>query len=326
MANLENTFKGKRILITGGYGFLGTNLADALSAFDCEIVRLGRTCGIKLTGRKAKIVDLAGDVCDSATWEKVLKGVDIVFHLAAQTSDKVASENVNRDFDANVRPMLNLLEICRHKGFHPSVFFSGSITQVGVPSGLPFDEKHADSPITTYDLHKLIVENYLKFYIKKGIVRGAILRLAYVYGPGPKNSAADRGVLNQMIARAIQGKNLSVWGWGNYTRDYIFVGDVVRAFLMAAVNVLKINGGHFVIGTGNGHTMSEAFKIVATRVGEVTGKTVKVTHNNLRNFPEADRYDYIVDPKLFTRATGWKPNFSLVHGIEETIKHLTQQR
>lgn len=326
MDKAGRNFKGKRVLVTGGFGFLGSNLVKALSNYDCEIVRLGKQLSPDDSAISAKVVDFFGDVRSAEVWEEALRRVDIVFHLAAQTSERVASVDVSRDFDANVRPIVHLLEVCRRKKLHPAVFFAGSITQVGVPDSLPFDEKHTDNPITTYDLHKLLAEEYLKYYIREGVVTGAVLRLAYVYGPGPKNSSSDRGVLNQMIAKAVKGKTLSVWGRGNYIRDYIFVGDVVRAFLVAAVNISKVSGRHFVIGTGKGHTISEAFGIVSQRVGQVTGKSVKVTHKNSQKLLKANRHGYLVNPKLFMTTCGWKPNFSLESGIDETIKHLVEDR
>ena len=304
---------------------MGTNLIKALGQYDCEIVRLGDHLDPDVSEKRAKVVNFSGDIRSPVVWEKALRGVDIVFHLAAQTSETKARADVVSDFAANVVPVINLLEVCKRKRWHPDVFFAGSITEVGIPIRLPFDESHSDNPATIYDLHKLIAEDYLGFYAKQGILRGTTLRLAYVYGPGPKSSTAQRGVLNKMIKMAIGGEELTVWGRGSFLRDYIFVDDVVEAFILAACHISKLNGRHFVIGTGKGYTLSEAFKMVSETAAKKTRKKVKIVHvKPPQDQTSADTSSYVVSSKLFTKLTGWKPKLSLPKGIAATADYFLE--
>jgi UDP-glucose 4-epimerase len=317
-------YKGKRLLITGGAGYLASNLVGLLREMDCFITRLDRpgTQFAPVIG-KASTQDVQGDIRERAIWEPLLVNADIVFHFAAQTSVYVADKNPIADLDVNVLPILYLLETCRQKCWHPIVIFSGTVTECGIPTRLPVDENHPDHPITIYDLHKLMAEGYLKHYTAQDVLRGAVLRLANVYGPGPKSSSADRGVLNLMIQKALKGETLTVYGDGNYMRDYVYVEDVARAFLEAGAKIDRVNGRHFVIGSGQGHTIAEAVNLVAERVALKIGQRVPVIYVEP---PEAlsqiETRNFIADTMRFSHATGWKARVPLVDGIDRTIDYL----
>jgi len=315
-------FEARHILITGSAGYLATNLIAQLQDTDCRITRLGRPGArfTPLTG-KAQVVDIEGDIRDRAVWETALANVDIVFHFAAQTSVYVAEQNPSADLDINVVPMLHLLEICRAKGICPTILFSGTVTEMGLPVSLPVDESHPDHPITVYDLHKWMAEKYLEYYTGTGIVRGCVLRLANVYGPGPRSSSADRGILNMMIRKAIQGETLTVYGNGNYSRDYIYIEDVVRAFL-AAAGIECVNGQHFVIGSGQGSTVAQAINLVADRVEKKTGQRAPVVHvDPPASLSPIEERNFVADSTRFTQATGWKASVSLIEGIDRTVDY-----
>ena len=297
-------------------------LVTLLNDIDCQIVRLDHKQPIDIPERKsAKIIDLFGDVSIKETWEKALAGIDIVFHFAAQTSVYAANENPVNDLNQNILPMVYLLETCRQQKIKPVILFSGTVTESGMPVYLPVDETHPDNPITIYDLHKLIAENYLKYYCRQSLVKGTILRLANVYGPGPKSSNSQRGILNLMVRKALQGEDLVLYGTGEYLRDYVYVQDVAMAFLNAAVNIDKLNGNHYVIGIGKGTTLAEAFNLVVEKTFARTGKKVKI--NSIKPPAELsliEKRNFIADSRRFISATGWKTNYSLVQGIEAVIQ------
>lgn len=315
-------FTAKRILITGGAGYLANSLISQLQDIDCHITRLGRSRE-KFTSVAglARIEDLVGDVRERAVWERTLEGVDVVFDFAAQTSVYVANKDARADLEANVVPLLHLLEVCRQKGTQPIVLFSGTVTEAGIPQRLPVDESPSDHPVTVYDFHKLMAENYLEYYINQGLARGATLRLANVYGPGPRSSSADRGVLNMMVRRALAGEAITVYGQGEQLRDYVFVEDVARAFVLAATSIAETNGLHFVIGSGEGHTIAEAMSIVSQRVVMKTGIEVALLHVDS---PQAqspiEARNFVADSRLFNRLTGWRARYSLAEGIDCTIE------
>lgn len=317
----NHPLKSKKLLISGGSGYLGTNLVSQLRDVSCQIVRLGRFRGKTPREDLPWLKNCVGDVREREVWEKALSGIDFVFHFAAQTSVYVANQDPSADLQANVMPMLHLLEVCREKDWKPTVLFSGTVTQAGVPQQLPVDEAHPDLPITVYDTHKLMAETYLKLYTRLGVVRGAVLRLANVYGPGPKSSQPDRGILNQIVGKALRGESLHIYGEGQYQRDYIYVDDVSSAFVAAAANIDRINGQHFVIGSGQGHTILEAFELVTECVALKTGQQLPITSIDppAKQSPIEMR-NFVADTRRFTQATGWKPKVSLAEGIDRTIK------
>jgi UDP-glucose 4-epimerase len=319
---MESSYTNKRILITGGAGYLGSGLINLLKDFNCIIVRLDhpKATFLPINGA-AHVEDVIGDVKEKEIWEKILIDVDIIFHFAAQTSTYAANENPPEDLNTNVMPILYLLEACRKQNVHPTVLFASTVTIVGIPAYLPVDEEHPEDPITIYDLHKLISEKYLKYYAKQGIIKGASLRLSNVYGPGPRSSRSDRGILNQMIRRALEGKTLTVYGKGEQIRDYIYVKDVAQAFLIAGENIKNINGQHFVIGSEQGNTIAYALGLIAERVALKTGNKVAIKHID-PPFPQSpiESRDFVANSQKFHHFTGWQPTYLLSEGIDSTIE------
>lgn len=315
-------FENKRILITGGRGYLATNLCNGLKDTSCDLRRLSRSTDSRLPmNGVVRVEDLSGDIRDRTLWERVLANVEVIYHFAAQTSVSVANENPSADSEINTWPILYLLETCRQNHWHPIVLFSGTVTETGIPSRLPVDETHPDNPLTIYDLNKLMAENYLKYYARQGTVRGATLRLSNVYGPGPASRRADRGVLNRMIRQALSGETLTIYGDGCQVRDYIYVEDVVAAFLLAGARIDALNGEHWIIGSGEGHTIAEAVNLVAERVALTTGRRVAVEHVDPPS-PQSpiETRNFVADSSRFARATGWQARVSLMEGIDRTIE------
>jgi UDP-glucose 4-epimerase len=312
-------FSGKRVLVTGATGFVGSNLVRLLCDVECDIVRVARRPAPRIDGCPARFIDLAGDIRDAGIWPRALEGVDVVFHFAAQTSVAAAHADPDADRAANVLPLLHLLDACRRAGARPTVLSAGTVTQAGVPARLPVDENHPDQPATTYDAHKLMAENHLKYHASEGLVRGASLRLANVYGPGPSGQP-DRGILNTMIRKALAGETLTIYGSGEFLRDYLYVRDAALAFLAAATRIEALNAGHWVVGTGRGHTLVDAFHLVARRAARRTGRLVGVEHVQApAPLSAIDARSFVADPSAFARATGWRARCALAGGIDRTI-------
>jgi len=326
--NISHSLTGKHILVTGGTGYLASNLIAQLQNTDCLIIRVDLPgASFKPLSGKAQLRDIEGDIRKRALWETILTDVDVIFHFAAQTSAYIAEQNPPADLDINVMPMLHLLDICREKVLIPSILFSGTVTEAGLPKYLPVNEDHPDHPITVYDLHKWIAENYLKYYVRTGVLRGAVLRLANVYGPGPKSSSTDRGVLNLMVRKALLGESLTVYGQGDYLRDYIYIEDVTRAFLQAAANIDLVSGQHFVLGTGEGYTVSQAINLVAERVAVKTGKHASVVNiEPPDSLSPIEQRNFIADTRRFAQATGWKAKIHIIEGIDRTIDYFLSEQ
>jgi nucleoside-diphosphate-sugar epimerase len=316
--------RNQTVAVTGAGGFLGGRLVDRLAAIDCRIIRLGRSPlpPVEATAT-ARVTDVIGDVTDRGAWDRLIDA-DIIFHFAAQTSGAAAASNPDADFRANVAPIRHLLAACRESGRRPIVLFAGTVTEAGVPSRLPVNEDAPDDPITIYDRHKLMAEGELKAATLAGAVRATTLRLANVYGPGARGRAGDRDVLNRMIRAALAGQPLTVYGHGGYVRDYLFIDDVIEAFLLAAVQPEHVSGRHYVIGSGSGVTIREAFELIAARVRQTTGRTVPVAlAEPAQPLSPIEQRSFIADPGRFSAATGWQPAWSLCSGIDRTIEAFT---
>jgi UDP-glucose 4-epimerase len=322
-ATMERAFTGKKLLITGSSGFLASGLITRAKEIKCQIRCITRspTAPPAMQGGRASFEHLAGDIRERRFWKKTLPDVNYVFHFAAQTSVYAADQHPAEDGEANVLPMLRLLETCREHGWRPGILFAGSVTQGGLPTTLPVNETHPDRPVTIYDWHKLLAESYLEHYVRMGWARGATLRLANVYGPGPASAKPDRGILNQMMRRALRGEPITLHGGGSQLRDYLFITDAVDAFLAAAIHLDRTNGAHFVLGSGQGHTLAQAFRLVAERAALLTGRESPITSVEApQGLSRIEERNFVADPSRFRSVTGWTPRVALAEGIDLTLK------
>jgi len=321
--SLSEFYYNKRILITGASGYIAWNLIKKLAKYNCTIICFSRNAEkIEKQSGEAKIEFIEANYLDEIVFQKAIKNVDLIYHLASQTSVYEAEKNPLIDYEANVRPMQLLLEACRIEKICPIIIFSGTSTQCGMPEKLPVDESEQDTPITTYDFHKLQAENWLKFYTRQGWVEGISFRLTNVYGPGPKSSSSDRGILNLMIKKALNGEDLTVYGTGEYIRDYIYIDDVVVAFLSAPLYINHSKGKHFVLGSGEGTTIHDAIALVSELVSLQTGNKVVVKSVELPSgLLQIEFRDFIADIRPLKQMEVINVQLSLENGIKETSKY-----
>ncbi len=313
-------YNDKTVLITGASGYIATALIEELVKCSNNIIRVSRS---KLN-RKEKCKDIQGDISKKEIWYQLLPDVDIIFHLAAQTSFYKAADNPEEDFISNFIPIKNILEASIDIGNSPFIVFSGSATQVGLPSSLPVNESHRDEPLTFYDLHKLLSEQLLEGYIRQGLARGTTLRLANIYGPGTNSSSKDRGILNRMVSRGLKGEAITIYGDGSPIRDYLFISDLVYALLAAGENQSLLNGKHFVIGYGEGISIFNAFHLVAKRILEIKGLNVDIVSiQNPEGLSSIESRDFVADNSSFRSLTKWSPTVNLSNGIDKIISSMT---
>jgi UDP-glucose 4-epimerase len=209
----------------------------------------------------------------------------------------------------------------------PAVVFASTATVYGLTERLPVDEDAECRPITVYDQHKLRAEELLQRASNEGRVAAASLRMANVYGPSPGRSvASDRGVLNAMAARALRGDGLEIFGDGQYVRDYVYLDDVVGAFLSVGAYP-ELRGQSFNVGSGTGTTLRDACTLVAERAARVGGR-----RSLLRFAPwpadadPIDRRNFTANIDRLTAACGWRPRMALRDGIDALIERLAAAR
>lgn len=300
-------FDKKNILITGAGGYIGSSVANVLTKTSCKL---------KLLTSKN------GNIRDIRMWKRMLKNTHILFHFAAQTSAKFANENPHEDLQLNVIPILHILKTCKDYRFSPIIIFSGTATEFGATKKGLISEDHIDSPITIYDIHKLTAEKYLQYYSSQLHGRSVTLRLPNIYGPGQRSSKPDRGIVNLMVKKALEGETLTIFGTGKYVRDYLFIDDAVRAFLLSCSQIHKTSSKYYVIGTGVGHTIRKMISLIQKKVSSHTHKNVNVTSVPFPSYTSAIEYrHYIANSSRFNKDTGWSATISLAQGIEKTIEY-----
>lgn len=315
-----SAFAGQTVLITGSGGLIGGAVAEALSGVDCRIIRLSRRELPPLQGR-ALVETVVGDLTKPGDWQACVAEANCIFHLAAQTSVYEARKSPGSDLTVNVMGLLNLLEAMRAARHRISLVMAGTVTEAGMPRSLPVDEKVPDRPITFYDLSKLTAENYLKLYVAEGWLSGACLRLANIYGGTASSVRADRGVLDKVLSRALNGESITIFGDGAWLRDYLFIDDAVAAFLHAGAAPQQVSGRHFIIGSGVGISLKSAFGEAVAVAAEHTGRRVPIEHAPApEGLSPIEFRNFVADIGAFSEATGWSPRFSLREGLCEALR------
>jgi len=329
MSDHLSYYKNKNILVTGATGYIGSAVIAELSSVSCKITALLKK-GEKLSANgkeKAAISSRTADIRDKKIWSVLLDKIEIVFHFAAQTSAGFANENPSLDAAANLLPVANLIEFCIKSNLRPDIVFSGTATEAGLTKEYPVNESFKDNPITVYDIHKLAAEKYLQYYSTQLKARAVTLRLANVYGPGKTPGSADRGILNAMIRRALKAEPITIYGNGNFVRDYVYIDDVRDAFLAAGARMNRLSGNYYIIGSGKGYTIKEAFSQARNIVQEKTGINCKIIHIPLpSNLSRIELRNFVADTRNFQVAAGWKPKITLEKGISLTTDYFLKEK
>lgn len=314
-------YRGKHILVTGSSGYLANNLINFLTNIECTITRVSKTGAIlSLVEGQCKITDIITDIEDEVTWQQILPNVDIIMHFAAQTNIAKADANPIEDRNNNVLPLLTLLECCRKFGHKPLVLLASTVSIFGLPEKMPVDESFPDQPLSMYEIHKLQCEQYLSYYSYHGYIKGAALRLANVYGPSAQTTLANRGIINIMIKKAMSGEALTLYDKGEFYRDYVYIDDVSRAFLIAGLQPDKINGQHFIIANGKAHSLNQAATLIASEVEQHLHQPIKIEYIDLPTSASIlDTRNFQGNISAFSQATGWQPDINFEQGINLTV-------
>jgi nucleoside-diphosphate-sugar epimerase len=311
-------FENKNVIVTGASGYIGTKLVHALKEEGAKVWGMSSKGGDHFEHIP---VDWSNFFFDEA---HMPDHIDYVFSLAAQTSAYKANENPIEDYDHSVKPLLNLLEYLKEKKQKPHIVLASSSTIHGIPNEIPVNEGHHPAPVTIYDLHKYFSELYLFHYIDEGTVTGHALRLCNIYGPGVESSSKDRGIIHFMAGKAFRGEELPVYGNGEEIRDYLYIDDLIEAMLVGAFNKEKTNGLYFVMGSGTGYKLKDAFNTVIDLAKEINPKTNSILKHvdPPQGLSPIEKRNFVADTKLFTALTGWTPKVSFEEGIKAYLHTL----
>jgi len=309
------------VLITGGLGFIGSNLAQRLINEEVNLTlftnSLENIKNIQEIKEKVKIVH--GDIRDFDKVKSIILNQDHIFHFAGQIDHLLSLENPKLDLDINCNGTLNILEACRKFNAKANIIFSSSVGVIGKAEKIPADESQRENPPSIYEIHKLTCERYMVLYNKLYNLPTTVLRFANVFGERQKMSVSNRGILNQMMRKAFLSETITIYGEGNFIRDYSYVQNYLDACICAALSE-NTKGEIYMIGSGLGLTFKDMVAILNKNVKELTGKSAEIKHVP---FPETekkiDRGDFIANCSKFKKATGWQPKISFEEGIKKTI-------
>ena len=305
--------------VIGASGYIGSKLVNKLTDSGCNVIRSSRRDTIMNGDSEFVMAEL--DSLDF--WLNIVEKSDVIIHLAGNTSINVANDNPALDLNSSVVPIYRLIEACKILRKRPRVVFASTVTAYGFTDNLPVSEATAENPESFYDLHKFFVERQLVLATKLNICDGVSLRLANVYGPSSANSSAnDRGILNKIIGLALAGDIVSLYGGGNYIRDYIYIDDVVDAFILASISSKSV-GEVFNVGSGVGTSVRDAFNAVTQEVYRQTNKIIEMKDVPWpENSPKIDMRNFTASIKKAHTCLGWSPKVSLQTGIATTVKSI----
>lgn len=316
----------KRILVTGGLGFIGSTLAIAEVKRGCRVTivdaLLPQYGGNRFNVHPVKdVVEIIiGDVRDRRLIEKLVRKKDVIYSLAGTLSHVDSMTDPFTDLDVNCVSQLSLLESC--KTFNPDavILFAGTRNQYGRAKYVPVDENHPMEPVDVNGINNIAAEWYYRLYHDVHGLRTCSLRLTNTYGPRHQMKHPRQGVLNWFIRQLIDGRAITLFGTGEQVRDVNYVDDVVRAFITASEKPQAI-GQVFNVG-GDAVSLKE---FVAKAI-LVSGKGKMRTAPFPRERKSIEIGDYVADWKKIHRVLGWRPRISLEEGIKRTIDYYQRNK
>lgn len=313
-------YRGKRVLVTGGVGFIGSNLAIRLVDAGARVVLVDSMLpayGASLDNIR-EIRDRVrvnfSDVRDQHSLSYLVQGQDVIFSLAGQVSHQDSMRDPFTDLEINCRSQLSLLECCRAGNPTARIVFASTRQLYGRPQYLPVDESHPQSPVDVNGINNLAGEMYYTLYHQVHGMSTVSLRLTNTYGPRMELASNLKGFAGIFIRKALEGEKIQIYGSGTQRRDFNHVEDVVRALLLAG-ETDAVQGGVFNLGHPEPKSLLEFVEILR-RFEEFEYELVPFP-------PEAkviDIGDYYGDFSRFREATGWVPEIDLESGLEATLR------
>jgi UDP-glucose 4-epimerase len=312
---------GARVLVTGGLGFVGSNLAARLVELGADVT-LVDTLIPSYGGNLFNIEDIrarvrvnVSDVRDPHSMQYLVQGQDFLFNLAGQTSHLDSMLDPFTDLDINCRSQLSILEACRHHNPAIKVVFASTRQIYGKPQYLPVDEKHLLAPVDVNGINKMAGEWYHILYNNVYGIRATALRMTNTYGPRMRIKDARQTFLGVWIRQICDGQPFEVWG-GEQLRDFTYVDDAVDALLRAATDA-RADGAIFNLGGHPPLPLTEVAQLLVQAAGG--GEYVR------KEFPaerkRIDIGDYYADDRLIRTQLGWAPRVSMEEGLRRTVAY-----
>lgn len=319
------TFRGKHVLITGGLGFIGSNLAHRLVALGAEVLILDSLIPeyggnvFNIHGLEDRLRVNIADMRDEHGLRYLVQGQDVIFNLAGQVSHTDSMIDPYTDLEINARSQLSLLEACRHGNPAAKVVFASTRQIYGRPEYLPVDERHPLQPADVNGINKLAGEWYHIVYHQVYGLRTVSLRLTNTYGPRMRIRDARQTFIGWWFRQLLEGQTLSIFGDGLQVRDFNYIDDVIEALLMVAFHEAA-DGQIYNLGSDDPINLLNLARLMI----EVNGGG----QFDLRPFPDErkriDIGDYYGDYRKIRSKLGWRPVVGLRDGLTRTLAYFRE--
>jgi nucleoside-diphosphate-sugar epimerase len=319
---LQNEYRNKNILITGGLGFIGSNLAMRLcrekanvTLLDSMIEDYGGNLH-NIYGIKNLIKVNFSDMRDTYSLRYIIQEQDYIFNLAGQVSHIDSMKDPVADLEINAKAQLTFLETCRQSNPNAIIVFASTRQFYGKPKYLPVDERHPIDPPDVNGINKLAGEQYHLLYHKIYGLKTVALRLVNTYGPRQLIKHNRQGFIGWFIRKAILGEKIEVYGTGGQLRDLNYVDDVVEALLYAGLNETTFGKAY---NLGNSEPIS-LIKLASLLI-EITGKGSVEAIPFPDDRKKLDIGDFYGNFSEFNKVSGWSPQMPLIEGLKLTVEY-----
>ena len=316
-------YRGRRVMITGGMGFVGSNLARKLVELGADVLIVDSLIPdyggnlFNIDGIEKRVTVNVADVRQASTMNYLVRDREVIFNLAGQVSHIDSMRDPHTDLEINCRSQLTLLEACRAHNPGTKVVYAGTRQVYGKPDRLPVDESQLVRPTDINGINKAAGENYHIVYNNVFGVRACSLRLTNVFGPRQLISHSRQGFIGWFIRLALEGREIQIYGDGSQIRDFVYVDDVVDAFLRAGVSD-ACNGGVFNVGGREHISHRDLVKMLIEEAGAGSVRYVEWPDDKRR----IDIGSFYSDSTKFSTTTGWNPRIARGDGRRKTMAGL----
>jgi len=321
----QGFYRNRPVMITGGAGFIGSNLAHHLVALGADVLLVDSLIPdyggnlFNIRGIEDRVRMNIADVRQESTMSYLVRHVDVIFNLAGQVSHIDSMRDPYTDLEINCRSQLSILEACRRNNPKVKVVFAGTRQVYGKPDFLPVTEQHLVRPTDVNGINKVAGEYYHLVYNNVFGVRACSLRLTNIYGPRQLVKHSRQGFIGWFIRLAVEDREIQVYGDGSQLRDFVFVDDAADAFLRAGASD-ACNGEVFNVGGLEPVSHRDLVQLLIEVAGSGRVRYVEWPAEK----KVIDIGSFYADSSRFRAATGWEPCVGLREGLDRTVAYYRQ--